>query len=119
MVKTEIDKVDDTLKAWFKDKDFLIKPIDAKVQQCLKDIYAKDTRHLRLVDRSKQRSLADPWVIAHAMAENAIVVTKENKITDSNSDKIKIPNVCESMGIAWMDDFQFVRTMQISFDCKR
>ena len=119
MVKTEIDKVDDTLKAWFKDKNFLIKSIDANVQQRLKDIYAKDERHKRLVDSSKQRSLADPWVIAHAMAESATVVTKENKITDPNSDKIRIPNVCENMGIAWMDDFQFVRQMQIRFECKR
>jgi len=61
--------------------------------------------------------LADPWVIAHAMKENATVVTKENKITTSNSNKIKIPNVCENMGVPCIDDFMFIEELNIQFTC--
>ena len=31
----------------------MVKPIDDAVQQCLKDIYAKDESHYRLVDSAK------------------------------------------------------------------
>lgn len=40
----------------------------------------------------------DPWVIAHAMAQQACVVTKEKKQT-AKTDRIRIPNVCEKMAV--------------------
>ncbi len=52
------------------------------------------------------------------MKENAIVVTKENKIKNLNSQKIKIPNVCDNMGIKWIDDYQMVKELEIRFNCK-
>jgi len=69
------------------------------------------------VDNTKARSLADPWVIAHALYENATVVTKEEKVTAINSNRIKIPNVCDEMGIKWINDFQFIEEMNIKFQC--
>ena len=64
----------------------------------LRAMYAANPAHQTLVDNARSRSLADPWVIAHAMKEKAIVVTKEEKITATNTAKIKIPNVCENVG---------------------
>jgi hypothetical protein len=64
-----------------------------------------------LVDNTKARSLADPWVIAHAMHENATVVTKEEKVTALNSNRIKIPNVCENIGLRWINDFQLIEEL--------
>ncbi len=116
-VKSEIDKVDDKLKEWLKNKKFLVRGIDENVQKCIKEIYAKDPSHLRLVDNTRNRSIADPWVIAHALSENAIVVTKEEKVTNPASNRIKIPNVCDNMGIRWIDDFSFIRELQIFFNC--
>ena len=55
--------------------------------------------------------------IAHAMHENAIVVTKEEKITALNSNRIKIPNVCENMGLRWINDFQPIVELDIKFNC--
>lgn len=66
---------------------------------------------------TKQRSLADPWVIAHALKENACVVTKEEKVTVPKTTRIKIPNVCDNMGIRWINDFQFVEELNIQFSC--
>jgi hypothetical protein len=62
--------------------------------------------------------MADPWVIAHAIAEKAIVVTKENKETQSAA-KVKIPNVCENMGVKWINDFQMIRELKLVFSCSR
>ena len=70
------------------------------------------------MDSVKGRSLADPWVIAHAIDEKATVVTKEEKITAINSTKIKIPNVCDNMSVRWMDDFGFVAELGIQFTCR-
>lgn len=114
-VQREIEKEHDALKDWLSDKQFMVKEINDAVQNALKRIYAANPKHERLVDSKKNRSIADPWVIAHAMTENAIVVTKENKITQPNSSKIQIPNVCENMGIRWMDDFAFIREHNIKF----
>ena len=73
--------------------------------------------HKNLVDNTKQRSLADPWIIAHAINENAIVVTKEEKVTAINTNRIKIPNVCENMGVPWINDFDLIERLNIRFSC--
>ncbi|MCI0448163.1 MAG: DUF4411 family protein [Chlorobi bacterium] len=118
-VKDEIEKKHDNIYQWLKGKSFLINPINTKVQEALKKIYEKEEKHKRLVDSSRNRSEADPWVIAHAISEGATVVTKENKIINPNTDKIKIPNVCENMGVRWIDDFKFICELNIKFVCKR
>ena len=80
-------------------------------------IYSSNPIHKNLVDNTKARSLADPWVIAHALNSNATVVTKEEKVTALNSNKIKIPNVCDNMSIKWINDFQFIDELDIKFSC--
>lgn len=118
MVFDEIVKTDDDLSKWLKSSMIPIKKIDEQVTKCLKDIYSADPNHKYLVDNIKSRSLADPWVIAHALSENAIVVTKEEKVTAANSMKIKIPNVCEKMKVSWINDFQLIDELGISFKCE-
>ena len=117
-VMSELQKKDDNLKKWLKDKKHLEHKIDLNVQNCLKELYIADPSHKLLTNSEKNRSMADPWVIAHAMAQNAIVVTKEVKDTNPNSKKIKIPNVCENMNIECIDDFEFIRRMKLNFECK-
>jgi predicted nucleic acid-binding protein len=116
-VYKEITRTDDDLSKWLKDSNIPEYKIDAHVTECLKRIYAQNPEHQKLVDNTKNRSLADPWVIAHALKENATLVTKEEKMTASNSKKVKIPNVCENMGITWINDFQFLRELNINFSC--
>lgn len=112
-VKREIDKIDDALKEWLRGREYFFRKIDDKVQECLEQVF-HDPKHHRLVDSTKQRSIADPWVIAHAMAMDAVVVTKEQFETNQTK-RIKIPNVCEAMGIEWIDDFEMVRRLGIQF----
>ncbi len=54
----------------------------------------------------------------HALKENAIVVTKEEKVTAINTTKIKIPNVCEKMNVPWINDFQLILELGIRFKCE-
>jgi predicted nucleic acid-binding protein len=118
LVFEEITRTEDELSAWLKKSKIPIHNINELVTKCLQNIYAKDPVHKNLVDNTKARSLADPWVIAHAINENATVVTKEEKVTALNSNRIKIPNVCDNMGVRWINDFEFIQELNVSFTCK-
>jgi predicted nucleic acid-binding protein len=117
LVYDEIVRTEDDLSKWLKGSKIPINKISEPVTICLQKIYAADPTHKNLVDNTKARSLADPWVIAHALHENACVVTKEEKVTALNSNRIKIPNVCGNMGIRWINDFQFINELDIKFQC--
>jgi predicted nucleic acid-binding protein len=118
MVYDEITRTDDDLSKWLKKSNIPIAEIDENVTSFLKIIFAANPTHLNLVDNTKNRSLADPWVIAHAINVNAIVVTKEEKVTAINTSKIKIPNVFDNMGVPWINDFQLIDKLNILFSCK-
>jgi hypothetical protein len=118
-VFNEITRTEDDLCKWLKASKIPVRGITGNVTKCLQAIYAKDPLHKTLVDNTKARSLADPWVIAHAINENATVVTKEEKVTALNSNRIKIPNVCANMGVPWINDFEFISEVNIRFSCTR
>lgn len=117
LVFEEITRTEDELSKWLKASKIPIHKITESVTNCLKSIYANNPMHKTLVDNTKSRSLADPWVIAHSMDENATVVTKEEKVTALNSNRIKIPNVCENMSVRWINDFEFIEELNIKFSC--
>lgn len=120
LVHEEIARTEDDLSSWLKSSSIPVREITENVTKCINSIYAANPNHKYLVDNVKGRSLADPWVIAHAIDEKAIVVTKEEKITALNrkKNKIKIPDVCENMKIKWMNDFQLIRELGIRFSCQ-
>ncbi len=118
MVYEEITRTEDDLLQWLNQSKIPVQKIDEPITKCLQAIYLKDPLHKYLVDNIKQRSLADPWVIAHAINEKATVVTRENKATALNSKRIKIPNVCDNMGVRWINDFQLIEELDIQFTCK-
>ena len=116
-VYDEVVRTEDDLSEWLKNSSIPIHATDASVATCLRTMYSANPAHANLVDSTKGRSLADPWVIAHAMKSDACVVTKESKVLALNTNKVKIPNVCDNMGVRWINDFEFVRELGIKFTC--
>lgn len=114
LVYEEIARTEDDLSDWLKGSQIPVLNISESVTLHLRNILKE---YPLLVDNTKARSLADPWVIAHALYENATIVTKEEKVTALNSNKIKIPNVCDNMGMRWINDFQFIAELEIKFSC--
>lgn len=112
----EITRTEDDLAHWVKNSKILVRPTSGPITQAVRHILSNPI-HSTLVDNTKGRSLADPWVIAHAFHEKACVVTKEEKVTAANSKKIKIPNVCENMGVRCINDFEFLQELEVSFSC--
>lgn len=113
-VYEEITRTEDALSNWLKGSKIPIHKVSEPVIFHIRTVLKE---HPTLVDNTKNRSLADPWIIAHALHTNATVVTKEEKVTALNPNKVKIPNVCDSMGIEWINDFQFVEEAGIVFQC--
>lgn len=118
LVYEEITRSEDDLTIWLKKSRIQVHKIDEPVTKCLQAIYSKNPQHKNLVDNTRARSLADPWVIAHAINEKATVVTKEEKVTALNSNRIKIPNVCENMSVRWINDFELINELDIKFSCR-
>jgi len=117
-VRDEIIRTEDDLSDWLKESNIPIRQITESVTVALQSIYNSDPKHKFLVDNTKARSLADPWIIAHSIVEGATVVTKEEKVTQLNSKRIKIPNVCDNMGVRWINDFEFLHEVGIRFSSK-
>ena len=117
LVFEEIEKGEDDLYEWVKNSDIPVKKIDGEVTNYLKEIYARNPEHQYIVSSNGIHSKADPWVIAHAIKENATVVTKEKKDFIKKKTKIKIPHVCDNMGVPWIDDFDFIKRLKIKFTC--
>lgn len=113
-VKREILQHDDGLADWVKSRDYIFRDITDNIQTTLREIMRD---YPRLVDNTRQRSIADPWVIAHAMAENATVVTKEIP-AGLGSRRTKIPDVCNGLGVPWIDDFSFAQELGIQFQAQ-
>jgi hypothetical protein len=92
-VIVELEKKHDDAWAWAK-AELRVVPIDEPVQRLVAEILV---RHRRLVDTRKNRSQADPFVIAHARITGYAVVTGEK--ATGNPDKPHIPDVCAALGV--------------------
>ena len=114
-VKREIEKIDDDLCTWVKGRPHLFCDGTEDVQRQLRTVLA---RFPRLVDTAGDRSMADPWVVAHALHTGATVVTKETP-SPPGTKRIKIPDVCRAFSVRCINDFQFVTEIGIRFTARR
>jgi predicted nucleic acid-binding protein len=116
----EIYSKKDELSKWLSNSSIPVHSTDDIVTTNTAKIFEANPLHMNLVQESKGRSLADPWVIAHAMKNKATVVTKEAKVYNSNpnSSKVHIPDVCENMGVKWIDDYQMIKELGVKFSCE-
>ncbi len=117
-VKDEVEEKDDPLYAW----------VCAK---CDEDVFVKTDRPdvihyyaaiMNWVQRQNYKAGAVPefargadgWLIAYAKAAGHVVVTEETYDPDRRN-KIKIPNVCKQFGVRYINTFDLLRTLGITF----
>lgn len=107
-VYEELERERDDVFNWVKwHAESLIVEPDEDVILALRAILKQ---HGRLVDTKKNRSAADPWVIAHAQVAGAAVVTEEQ---ESNGKSPKIPDVCSALGIPCMRTIGLLRACNV------
>lgn len=103
-VLAELTKKDDDVHKWAKkNKEMFLAPIE-EVQMATAEVLE---RFPRLVDSRRDRSQADPFVIAVAKINNLVVVTEEkNQGTETRP---TIPIVCTHFGIKHMRLLDMIR----------
>ncbi len=117
-VLKELTERDDELARWAEGvADILFREPDDEVVRCFQRIANSVRRDYEPHHVEVFLGGADPWVIAHAWAKNDIVVTHE-RLRDVHWDrkrrkittKVKIPNVCDMLGVRHMQVFDFLRS---------
>ena len=109
-VLVELEKKDDEVYKWPRArKSKVIVPIDEDIQKVVQTILQN---HRRLVDTRKNRTGADPFVIAVAKIKSATVVTNENP---GSAAKPNIPDVCTAMGIRSINILELIQEQKWVF----
>jgi len=112
----ELADGEDELAEWVRERrgsGLFIEP-DTIVQRHFRDI-ANHVQQTYPTHQSQEfLSRADPWVISHAKAENATVVTHETAVP-TNSSKVKIPNVCNHFNVEYTNPYLMLRDLNARF----
>ena len=113
-VLVELESVDDDVHKWVKDRRArLIEPC-AAIQDSVRSLMQT---HAGLVAAGKGRSGGDPWMIVTADVKGSTVVTYENFAEKKT--KIKIPDVCDSLGIPCCQFHKFLAEAGVKLGARR
>ena len=93
-VLKELSKNDDDLHTWARLQAGLFCPLEDDIQIATTEILGVFPK---LVNNERNRSIADPFVIAVAKVRALSVVTGEKR--NGNPTRPKIPDVCDAYGI--------------------
>lgn len=110
LVRDELSKRDDDVLAWAKAQPDLFVPVVPDVQEAVRIVLRE---HPRLIGIGSGRSRADPFVIALAVARDGTVVTEETLSRSSRSPRI--PDVCQALGVPWLNLMGFVQEQEWVF----
>jgi len=103
-VLIELEKKHDKAYEWACQRKHMFVPTDERIQEAVRSILRD---HKKLIDTRRNRSGADPFVIALALVKRLSVVTGEN--FSGSLERPKIPDVCEALGIQWLNMVELFR----------
>lgn len=116
LVYDELQRTEDDLAEWARARrsaGLFIQP-DRSTQEAFRRVSDYVTETYAQNQARGFLDAADPWLIAHAMADGGKVVTLEVKVP-SDSKRVKIPNVCEFFGVEYLNTYQMLRELGASF----
>jgi len=108
-VYVEVQKKDDDLHEWMKQRKFMLIPANESIQRRVAEVLGT---YPRLVDMLKGRSQADPFVIATAVETGSVVVTGESIGTATRP---RIPFVCQQLGIRCLTFLDMIRELKLTY----
>jgi hypothetical protein len=120
-VKAELEGFGDDLSMWvtgtMPDGCFFDMDMDV-VTQAYADAIAWVMGQTQFTEAAKAEFAdaenADAWVIAFAKAMDVTVVTHEKPNPDIRR-KVPIPNVCDALGVVYVDSFEMLRKLETLF----
>lgn len=95
----ELERKHDDVFKWAKHRENMFVPHNMDIQLYVKNIL-NHPQHKYLTKHIKNRTSADPFVIALAQLERCTVITAE--IPTNNPEKPRIPDVCKNLNIEWI-----------------
>lgn len=117
-VGTEIAAGHDDLTTWAANRPSLFVPLDPTCQSHLAALSQwANSHHFTRAAINEFLRVADYQLVAYARAHSMTVVTME-KPEPNRKKKIKIPDACKAMGVAWASPFDMLRAEKASFVLK-
>ncbi|MCS3418919.1 hypothetical protein M2399_003628 [Pseudomonas sp. BIGb0450] len=117
-VRDELARGNDELTQWVKDNAGIFEDSsDEQTQAAFGTIVGKIAEQASVMKPGALEEFldgADPWLIAKAMATDAIVVTHEVFNPDIKR-KYTIPNVCSLFGVPYMNTFELLGKLDARF----
>jgi len=119
-VKYELDLGKDELAKWANGhfQAYFDSTADETVVNAYCEIMVWANQQMQFNDEAKadfaKGDNADPWVVAYAKAKGCVVVTHE-QFDNRIRRKIPIPNVCQAFSIPYVDTFEMLRQVGVTF----
>lgn len=120
-VKAEIDRQNDDLQSW-SDRNFrqyYQSSVRSDVLGNYKAIirWGYSSGHYRSAAKRElaDAKRADAWLVAYAMAEPNIVLVTNELDNPLQKNKVPIPSVCAAFRVPWIDPFDMLRQLNVSF----
>jgi hypothetical protein len=115
--------VDDVLRNWANtsvSNDFFITSNEEDVLLKYAEVMTWVENQPRFVPFAKAEfaNSVDGWLIAYAKAKELILVTLEERRPESKK-KVKIPDVCDAIGVRCVDTFQMLQALHTQFILRR
>lgn len=108
----------DNLAIWANDKfrPYFFKTDDQLVTDAYTDIINWVYANNSYTESAKEEfaRVSDSWLIAFAKANNAVLVTNENKTKKIS--KIPIPAICKQFNVEYINTFEMLRRLGIHLD---
>ena len=115
-IHNEIAVSTGSLKDWICSKEIkeaLV--LDEEVDTYLAERVLTEGYGVHLTDSDLEKIGQDPFLIAYALAaEDRAVVTKEMPKPSARRANRKIPDVCDTLNVRWMRDFDLYRTLHFT-----
>lgn len=102
MIVDELSVKSDGIAIWIKERSCSIYESDEEVQSEVRKVMHRFRDFVDL----RGKSGGDPWVVATAMVVKGIVVTGEKR--SGETDKPRIPNVCDEFHVHSMSTIDFI-----------
>lgn len=116
-VLEELRRRKDPLVEWIENLEGVqaMPPTDATLERYLEVCEWADKQNYssRALREFKAETRADAWLCAEALASDLTLVTYE--VTSNSPNVVKIPNVCNGLGIRHMGGFDFMRVQGFHF----
>ena len=108
----DLARQDDEVHTWAETQARLFIPLDDDIQLATQDILAV---YPDWIPEDRSRNVADAFVIALARVRGCAVVSGEKWSMSPYPDRIKIPNVCDGLGIRHLTFLEMIQDLRWTF----